>query len=270
MSQEQRWGHRTRPIEITIISLILASLPVINITGWFFFYPMNEGGEWKNILEVLSINFTPMVHGPMGAFYVSTIILLWVGFLILAWGIFNVKKWSFFAYIPLASANLVFSMFVYQGFTLVFWLREAFFINLVFFIPVFFILRKDILAPFFNPELKWWEQHKRVKKALSIYIPKGDKEQKLTTYDISADGLFAATKELDDFPLGREFKAHVQLEDISQNLEVHCKVVWQSEGDGNYPQGFGCTFVHLESLQHKTLEDYLKDLIKQGDKLHQR
>jgi hypothetical protein len=36
MSQEQRWGHRERPIEITIISLILVSLPVINILGWFF------------------------------------------------------------------------------------------------------------------------------------------------------------------------------------------------------------------------------------------
>jgi Tfp pilus assembly protein PilZ len=70
--------------------------------------------------------------------------------------------------------------------------------------------------------------------------------------------------------MSQEFKAHVQLEDISQNIEVNCKVVWQSEGDGNYPQGFGCTFLNMDKIQHKTLQDYLKDLIKNGDKLHQR
>jgi Tfp pilus assembly protein PilZ len=225
----------------------------------------------RNIIEVIALNLGTFSHGGVGIFYSVYIIGLWVGFLILAWGIYNVQKWSFFAYIPLALANLGISLFVYEQSSLNFRLFEpSQFINLIFFIPVFFILRKDILAPFFNPELKWWEQHKRVKKALSIYIPSGDKEQKLTTYDISADGLFAATKKLEDFPMSQEFKAHVQLEDISQNIEVNCKVVWQSEGDGNYPQGFGCTFLNMDKIQHKTLQDYLKDLIKNGDKLHQR
>jgi hypothetical protein len=93
MSQEQRWGHRERPIEITIISLILVSLPVINILGWLFYYIFI--GDMRNIIEVIALNLGTFSHGGVGIFYSVYIIGLWVGFLILAWGILQREKVEF-------------------------------------------------------------------------------------------------------------------------------------------------------------------------------
>jgi hypothetical protein len=93
MSQEQRWGHRERPIEITIISLILVSLPVINILGWFFYYIFI--GDMRNIIEVIALNLGTFSHGGVGIFYSVYIIGLWVGFLILAWGFTTSKSGVF-------------------------------------------------------------------------------------------------------------------------------------------------------------------------------
>lgn len=275
MSQKAA-GYIKRPLELTVIAWIFFLVPVINVLGWTISY-MLIGKGWS-LAQVLTYNLGTFTEGFWGIIHFSSLVGLWALFIVVGIGILLVKKWGFFLCIVAASANWVFSWFIFRFEELGIPIKTApelnpfqpsALINLVFFIPVLIILQKDIMAPFFNPRLKWWEQHKRVKASLTIEARIAGKSAEYQTFDLSTQGLFLATPDASTLSIGDLFAGSIRLEGSGEKLPISCRVVWISQGGGHYPAGIGCTFVDQKPSEAKILKKYIRDLIEEGQ-LHQR
>jgi len=268
-------GYKKRPLELVLLASVFALVPFLSWASWYAPYLL--AGRPESLLEVLVANFATASNGPWGLVHAVLMVGLWVLFLLVAWGIWKVTNWGFYLCILTAVANSLFSTFLY-GVSKADGVVEEIvkfnpfqfgtLLNLVFFIPIIIILRKDIMAPFFNPKMKWWEQHPRVKALLTIEASIGGTMQTFKSFDISASGMFLGTDNLGNLPLGdgyyEGFPAKVHLEETGEIVELSCRVVYVSGGGPNKPTGFGVTFEYKDSKQRKVLATYLHDKIRNG------
>jgi len=217
--------------------------------------------------------FNAAGHGPIGMVHSVLMVGLWVLFVVVAWGIFRVTRWGFFLCIVAAVSNSLFSMVLYsvgdsgagpQEYLSFNPFQFDTLINLVFFLPVVIVLRDKIMAPFFNPRLKWWEQHQRVKAFLRIEATIAGQPKSYQSFDISESGMFLGTQELPKLVVGDTFPASIHLEDMAMEVEVLCKTVWISDGTGRAPVGCGVTFDYRKKRQKRALGLYIKAKIREG------
>ena len=275
MNHEHQSGYKKRPLELVLLALVFALVPLLSCASWYA--PSLFAGKPEALLDVLVANFATAGNGPWGLAHAALMAGLWVLFLVVAWGIWKVTDWGFYLCIVAAVANSLFSTFLY-GVSKSDGVAEEIvkfnpfqwgtLLNLVFFIPVIVILRKDIMAPFFNPKMKWWEQHPRVKALLTIEASIGGTMQSFKSFDISASGMFLGIDNLGTLPLGdgyyQDFPAKVHLEETGEIVELSCQVVSVSGGGPHKPTGFGVTFKYKDGKQRKVLARYLHDKIRAG------
>lgn len=267
-------GYRKRPWELTLLAAFFALVPFLSwLTRGL---SLAAAGQPEPPLDSLASFFLAAGNGPVGLVHSLLMGTLWVLFLVVAWGIFKVARWGFFLCIAAAIANSLFSLVSYSvtegtsGLeeTLSFQLIQVgFVLNLVFFVPVVLLLNQKIMAPFFNPRLKWWEQHPRVKALLRIEATIAGEKKRYRSFDLSASGLFLGTEETPPVSLGQTFPAQIHLEESGTVVEVVCQVVWISDGKGRAPVGCGVTFSQLPGAQKRVLSRYIRSKIKQGHRL---
>ena len=267
-------GYRKRPWELTLLAVVFTFVPVASWLSWYFPYLL--AGRPETPLDVLVMYFGTAVHGPIGLAHAVLMGVLWILFITVAWGIFRVTPWGFVLCMVVAVANSLFSTITYSigtsgttvqeylGFNLLQW---GVLFNLVFFVPVLVLLRQKIMAPFFNPKLKWWEQHPRVKAHLHIEATLGGQKQTYQSFDISASGMFLGTQELPKAQIGEHFPASILLEDTGTVIHVDCEVVWVSPGTGRAPLGLGVTFRYRLKVDRLALGRYIAKQIKDGHRL---
>lgn len=274
MSQTTLTGYRKRPWELTVLAAGFALVPLISWIAWYL--PFLVAGRPESMVQVLVNNFSTAGNGPLGLAHAVLVGVLWVLFLLVAWGVFRVTKRGFVLCIVAAVANSLFSTVLY-GVTkgtdgiheviLFNVFQPGVLVNLVFFIPVIVLLRQKIMAPFFNPRLKWWEQHPRVKANLKIEATIGGEQKDYQSFDISASGMFLGTGEVPGLVIGSRFPATIHVEDLGLAVEVECETVWISDGKGRSPVGCGVTFRYRKRAQRRALGRYLKQQIKEGNAL---
>lgn len=264
-------GYRKRPWELTVLAVFFALVPVLSLTTRYVSYL--AAGESPSLLQTLASFFAAASNGPLGLGHALLMGGLWVLFLMVAWGVFRVSRWGFFLCIAAAVANSLFSMVTYGvadagagpqeslGLNPV---QVGVLLNLVFFVPVLLLLNQKIMAPFFNPRLKWWEQHPRVKALLQIEATLAGEKRRYQSFDISASGMFLGTGVRPELALGEQFPASLHLEGEGIAIEVLCKVVWISDGLGRTPAGCGVTFTYLHREQKRTLHRFIRAKIAQG------
>ncbi len=267
-------GYKKRPWELTVLAVFFALVPFFSWMTRALSYAAADRPE--SPLEVLFSFFATAANGPVGVGHSLLMAVLWVLFLVVAWGIFRVVRWGFFVCVVSAVANSLFSMVLYRvGHTdtgVVEYLsinpfQIGVLLNLIFFIPVILLLRKKIMAPFFNPQMKWWEQHPRVKALLKIEADLGGQRKFYQSFDISESGMFLGTAEFPDLPVGGSFPAAIHLEELQTVVHVLCNAVWISDGTGRAPMGVGVTFTYPQKNQRKILPRYIKAKIQEGDLL---
>jgi hypothetical protein len=264
-------GYLKRPWELTVLAVFFALVPFLSSITRFF--ASLVAGHPESPVQILAGLFGTAGNGPLGLAHGVLMAMLWALFLVVAWGIFRVVRWGFVLCMVAAVANSLFSTLLYSVSKTSAGLVESVsfnpfqldvLLNLVFFVPVILLLRQKIMAPFFNPRMKWWEQHPRVKALLKIEAAIDDQKKFYQSFDISESGMFLGTTEFPDLPVGGRFPASIHLEELNTVVNVLCEAVWISDGSGRSPMGVGVTFQYPQRGQKKVLGRYIKTKIREG------
>jgi hypothetical protein len=267
-------GYRKRPWELTVLAVFFALVPFLS--GISRSVAALAAGTPESPLQTLAGLFGTASNGPLGLAHGVLMAVLWVLFLVVAWGIWRVVRWGFVLCIVAALANSLFSTLLYSVSRTSSGLVESVgfnpfqldvLLNLVFFVPVILLLREKMLVPFFNPRLKWWEQHPRVKALLRIEATLGTEKKFYQSFDISESGMFLGTTEFPDLPVGGSFPAEIHLDELAAVVRVSCQAVWISDGQGRMPLGVGVTFEYPQRGQRKILGRYIRQKIREGQLL---
>jgi len=268
-------GYAKKPWELYVLPWVFIAAPLLN---WFFWWvTYQSGGQMSDPIMVLAVNFGSFDKGIWGLVFFISLLIPWSLSLVTAIGLWRVRPWGFwlcaitgllawfasawnFGYTE--NAPVVFAP-VFNP------LQPAALTNLLFFLPVLFLLQRDLVAPFFESHLRWWEQNKRLKLQLplEVHLPAGTST--LKTFDISLNGCFLELTD-ETIPMDQDYKALLDLMDGGAKVEILLKILWKTEGSRFYPAGLGCQFNFKSSFPKQRLELYLKKHLQMGQKPHIR
>jgi hypothetical protein len=175
-----------------------------------------------------------------------------------------VKPWSYYVLVGysilLLINNLVLWMFNLSRST--FEMRILLVAGIVVLVVIF--LRKEFMAPYFNPHLRWWEQARRYLTALtgdfSMSVHDFHDASKLFEagiFDISTRGCFIVSDRVVN--IGQVFNFDIALPG-GKTFHSTGEVVWVHPGKKDLPQGFGCRFQTVEPSFVAELERVVKAL----------
>ena len=102
-----------------------------------------------------------------------------------------------------------------------------------------YVVRKEIMAPYFNPQLRWWESAERFPFKLDVLLKSDRGEEKISsrTFDISVSGCFLTTDL--EYQSGQKIELKINLLDP---VDLEADVVWVCPGNENVPKGIGIRF----------------------------
>ncbi|MEW6616003.1 MAG: TIGR02266 family protein [Thermodesulfobacteriota bacterium] len=108
----------------------------------------------------------------------------------------------------------------------------------------------------------------RILQTLSLTYKDKKSFAKAYTGNLSNGGLFIITE--NPFQQGEQFLLKLQLPGLSDSVKVKCEVVWtrkKSETPETSPPGMGVKFIDITKKNHLMLEQYLKEIAKDEEKL---
>ncbi len=273
MNQIKPKGYAKRPWELSFLPWIFLVAPLVNLVGWWIMDSLSP--KPMGFVELFLVNYGYFGRGFWDGIRGVTLLIPYVLGIVTAVGLWVVRPWGFWTcafYGVVAWFASAWNYTLYTGAQEILPptfspLLPAALVNLVFFIPVLFLLQRDLVAPFFESHLKWWEQNKRVKLALPVEISFPQGIQKVTTYDLSLFGCFIP--EAQGWELNKPFPAKLDLRDGKGPLSLSLQVNWSTMGSDNYPAGVGCRFVHFDKVTQGRLEIFLKkNMIKDNEVPH--
>lgn len=117
-----------------------------------------------------------------------------------------------------------------------------------------------------NPKLQWWKIPKRYKQNLPVRIEAMNHKKVLTsTFDISKTGTFLSsmtpyTKNLmNDLHIGEHINLYISTE--KGDIQVQGRVVRKEfKARGDYPQGMGIEFSHLDLMKTFQIKSLLTNM----------
>jgi hypothetical protein len=230
-----------RPLIITVISLCYLIAPAaIIIQGSF-------------------VSRIPL-FGPHNIFtrlYYTDIIILCL-YPVCSIGLYSVRKWGWWVFLGSSGALIVYNVVVYlisPMYNIV--LLIMFNVGLAVVAGIFF--RKHIIAPYFNPRLRWWESDPRYRLDIAAYITVGDKHIEGEVMDISESGcLIALDKTL---VLGNIYT--ISMRCVGHRIDLKGKAMRRSStGEGS--SRYGMMFVKREKDQKRHLDALIRDLERGG------
>ncbi|RPJ09368.1 MAG: PilZ domain-containing protein, partial [Spirochaetaceae bacterium] len=231
-----------KPAVITIITLC------------FLFAPM------AIIMQAAVFTNTPVI-GPYNIFQklAATDWMVIFIYSISAAAVYSVKKWGWYVYIICAAALVSYN-------TIVFILRPQYsvFIMILFNLALFSVagifFRRTVIAPYFNPVLRWWQQPSRFRINLSMQVGDGigGKPSTCDIIDISASGAFAVSPE----PLKQNVNYHLVIKCLRHTASLQGQVVRAASFHGR--QGYGIRFLEHNVAVRKELETMFRDLKRAG------
>jgi hypothetical protein len=179
-------------------------------------------------------------------------------YLACAASIFSVKRWGWYAFM-LASLALVadnayvaflrhdrYGVFLVLAYDLVLTLAAGFF------------FRRKVIAPYFNPRMRWWETQPRYQALSYLLLGSGESRFSANIVDISASGCFILSDR--ELRVGEVLPAEIHCfgEDIA--LDVH--VVRAADYHGS--RGYGLMFVKAGEISSRALAGLTRRLHKAG------
>ncbi len=181
--------------------------------------------------------------------------------LIVGFGVYSVKKWGFHLLI-------VFSLFTIINNVLLQYLHKTVFpswgiivCNVAVLGVMIIFSRREIYSPYFNPDLRWWEQARRFYcPDMHIDVFSVESNQKLTeatAFDISESGFYAVHEP--DFEVGQKFIVNIHFSS-DFIITAEAESVWRNSGTANLPAGYGCRFIKTKSSFRKVIRREIKNI----------
>lgn len=227
---------KKKPFVINFIALCYFVAPIINIwqVAWINHWPLT--GPRSVFLHFSQVEWALLALCPIVAF-----------------GIMRVTKWGYFLF-------LGFSALLIMRTSLLYFKNPVYSLYLVLLFHVFIVgtvgyfLQKHIIAPYFNPKLKWWERDERFKVDLIAKIKVDDRFFEGQILDVSVSGCFLRYDK--NLKLGDLVWINTSLN--NEQFSVMGNVMWISRKE---PQGYGLMFVGTSKEDKRTIQrmvDYLK------------
>ncbi|MDC7221387.1 MAG: PilZ domain-containing protein [Spirochaetales bacterium] len=113
------------------------------------------------------------------------------------------------------------------------------------------LFRKELIAPYFNPRLRWWEAEKRYELNFQCQIKDDDNSFILPISDISRGGCFLATKR--EVPLGKIYTLEISINNLYLTLKG--EVV---RGSHSPVQGWGILFREVSLIEGRGLKELIE------------
>ncbi|MFQ5560287.1 MAG: PilZ domain-containing protein, partial [Nitrospinota bacterium] len=230
---------KRRPLTIRLLALAYLLTPLTFILQYIYFtgLTLTDPALWNKFQSPYMMSF--LVVPP-----------------IIAVGIYRIREWGWF----LALVHILFLMInnalaIHKGSATPPYAITLFTVATFVFLMVF--VRKEVLAPYFNPRIRWWESKPRYAVTLQVTISNNRLTGDGETFNISETGMFMASPL--DVRLDEKFLITMQMPD---QTPVHCdgSVVWVNRADStNAPRGFGVLFTDPDYSCLDTIRHYLKE-----------
>lgn len=226
-----------RPLIITVISLCYLIAPAAIIIQGSFLSRIPLFGS----------------HSIFTRLYYTDIIILCL-YPVCSIGLYSVRKWGWWMFLGSSLALIVYNIVVYlisPMYNIV--LLVIFNVGLAIVAGIFF--RKHIIAPYFNPRLRWWESDPRYRLEIAAYITAGDERIEGETLDISESGcLIALNKTL---VLGNTYP--ISMRCMGHRVDLQGRAMRRSS-TGENPVRYGMMFVKRDKEQKRHLYALIRDL----------
>ncbi len=231
-----------RPTSILVFSIIMIAAPVLAILENALFNMLPLWGEGNVFSKMAVSDILILLLYPAAAVSIYTVTKAgWWIFIFSAAGIF---AYNIFAYI----SNPMISLF------------SLLFFNTLLFIIAGLFFRKHIIAPYFNPRLRWWEQASRYDIDLGVYLDCSDSYEIGYLEDISLGGCFIRLSEKINtgevysfrFCLGSRIKICLKGR-IMRTVVDDCSLT-----------GYGIMFSNLNEMEKEGLSNMIEDLYRFG------
>jgi c-di-GMP-binding flagellar brake protein YcgR len=228
-----------RPFTIILISLIYLFSPFLVI------------------LQAAVVNRVPIVgyHSVFSLFLVSDIIVLFI-YMVCAVSVFFVRKWGWYTFIS-SSLFLISYNFVTLALNPRNSLISIIAYDFILTVAAFIFFRKNLIAPFFNPKLRWWETEPRYVIGISLELRTGTKSTIAEVVDLSESGCYILP--VDGLEVGGTYDA--KLNCMGDSVLVRARLLRKSfHSDGE--QGFGMMFTETDTLSRQGLARIILKLKK--------
>lgn len=231
-----------RPKSITIFAVIVFLAPFLTIVSNAYINMLPLWGA-GSILSRLAL---------------TDIILLCV-YPVAAVSIFSVTRAGWWIFIVSAAGIFVYNIIAYVRNPMVSLLGVLVF-NILLFAAAGFFFRKHIIAPYFNPRLRWWEQASRYDINIEVSIGSSDSYELGYLEDISLGGCFIRISE--NVNTGVVYPLRISLgNDLS--VSVKGKIMRSVTDDCSLP-GYGVMFTSLTETEKAGLRNMISGLGRMG------
>lgn len=209
------------------------------------------------IIQASIINRIPIL-GPHNIFtrlFFTDYIILSV-YPIGAFALYSVKRWGWYLFLGCSLILIVYNIVAY-----LFNPRYNLFLLLLFNVLLALVagifFRKHIIAPYFNPRLRWWETEPRFKIEIKAEIIMNSTKLSGEILDISNSGCFI---ELDQYiKIGKIY--NISIKCMHHFTEVKGKVMRKSSSKEEYT-GYGLMYVNMTPVEKSSINTIIEDLEK--------
>ena len=231
-----------RPVSIIIFTVVMFIVPVFTIIANAYINMLPLWGDGNIFTRMRTSDILILLVYPAAAVGVLTVTRPgWWVFVLSAAGI---AVYNIVAFINNPMISII-GMLVF---------------NVSLFVVAGFFFRKHIIAPYFNPRLRWWEQASRYDIDLGVSIEYGDSYEIGYLEDISLGGCFIRISEKLDsgsiYPLRMSLGNEV-------TISVKGKVMRTVNDDCSLP-GYGVMFVSQSETEKEGLENMISGLNRIG------
>ena len=234
--------------------VVFSSLYLLNPVGNFLMVVFTSGRPPHTVLAYLYYS----VFVRPDPFILGTL-LLWISAVALSVGLYRVRLWAWYGFLFHSALTVLSS--IYQVSVGHFGPTRAFWINALVLIPLGYFIRREIRKPYFNPSLRWWEQHPRVRDSIGVRLAWNEYTFDETTFDLSPDGIFVQTELLEDVAVGYFFNIHLRFGD-EREMDVQGIVVWINFVADSVPKGFGIKFLGIARRNRDFIGRYIRTKMK--------
>lgn len=211
------------------------------------------------IIQGSVMNRIPLL-GPYNIFtrlFITDIIILLI-YPISAVALYSVKKWGWYLFLGCVLILIGYNIFVYF-LNPRYSLSVLIIFNVVLAVVAGIFFRKHVIAPYFNPRLRWWETKPRFKIDIHADIMLDDQILSGDILDLSISGFFMAFDT--SLSLGQVYT--FDLKCLKRSVKVSGKVMRKSTEKEGY-NGLGIMFVRLTKKEKTGINTIIKDLEKGG------
>jgi hypothetical protein len=236
---------RKRPLVIKIISILYFLSPIGILLEIMFLFGIK-------LSEILLVKELINWH----------VVLMAIWTPVVGYGVWKVKHWGYYQLLFHSLFVFMANIFLYSSDMTRSPLYVIILFNMLLIAVVVMFVRKEVKSPYFNPNIRWWEQAVRFYFDGMRILVRNYSDPNLVfeanSFDVSETGAFIVTDR--DVKVGEKYtlEMHITKESI---LYATGEIVWANGKDsGVFPVGFGCKFIGTGRLFKKRIRHHMKDI----------